>query len=651
MGVRGRRWWAAISRSAVVVMASSIGFGSLPAVAVGAPSAAAVEFHDDMVEFDADTGELIERSAQGAATGAGYTTFPGFAVNAYRYTVKLISSPRVEQYRGGVQSVVNELNASGSVSINVASGAFSPPNGTKPAAHEIWVHAADTSPCGTAGGIVGCGSPSSTVRAAGNDKVAVAGQVWLHPQADQMSAGARRELVAHEFGHALGLDHFGDNFLSQRQVMYPIIWDSPTYQAGDRAGFSYLSRDVKPVGSIEAVTIPSTGKLRITGWAFDPDQNAAATVRLVVDGATRAQQATTKARPDVNTANGLPSTPNRGFDFTLDAAPGGHRVCLMVMDYPRSSFDQAGPCRQVTTEGMVTTNRIHGSDRFSSAVEVSKAGFPGTAPVVVVASAEAFPDALSAGPVAAKLGGPLLLTQASVLSAATKAEIVRLRPAKIVVAGGTTSVSDAALAELKSLASEVVRVGGDDRYDTSRRLAAHAFSSSATGYVASGEAFPDALAASAAAASHKAPLLLVAGWSAPIAAAAAEQLASVKTTSVRVVGGSAVLTEDVLSAIRKTFPNAKRVNGSDRFSSAVAVSADAFASPTSRVYLVSGMDFPDGLVTAPLASKTNSPVFLSPGYCVPPDVFQEMNRLGATTLTLIGGAVSLSTEVADLAVC
>jgi hypothetical protein len=108
-------------------MASSIGFGSLPAVAVGAPSAAAVELHDDMVEFDADTGELIERSAQGAATGAGHTTLPGFAVNAYRYTVKLISSPRVEQYRGGVQSVVNELNASGSVSINVASGAFSPP--------------------------------------------------------------------------------------------------------------------------------------------------------------------------------------------------------------------------------------------------------------------------------------------------------------------------------------------------------------------------------------------------------------------------------------------------------------------------------------------------------------------------------------------
>jgi hypothetical protein len=49
----------------------------------------------------------------------------------------------------------------------------------------------------------------------------------------------------------------------------------------------------------------------------------------------------------------------------------------------------------------------------------------------------------------------------------------RLNPQRNVVAGGQGAVSDAAFAQLKALVGDTVRVGGTDRYDTSRQVAEH----------------------------------------------------------------------------------------------------------------------------------------------------------------------------------
>ena len=49
---------------------------------------------------------------------------------------------------------------------------------------------------------------------------------------------------------------------------------------------------------------------------------------------------------------------------------------------------------------------IAGADRFETSVAISAAGFEAGVPCVYVASGENFPDALSAGPAAAKCGGP-----------------------------------------------------------------------------------------------------------------------------------------------------------------------------------------------------------------------------------------------------
>jgi len=101
------------------------------------------------------------------------------------------------------------------------------------------------------------------------------------------------------------------------------------------------------------------------------------------------------------------------------------------------------------TSGKVT--RLAGSDRVLTAVAVSAAHFGPGAPVAFVATGDNFPDALAGGPAAAKLGGPILLTQdwgywhrpRDVLSAETVSELKRLKPKRIIVLGSTSVVSKA----------------------------------------------------------------------------------------------------------------------------------------------------------------------------------------------------------------
>ena len=83
-----------------------------------------------------------------------------------------------------------------------------------------------------------------------------------------------------------------------------------------------------------------------------------------------------------------------------------------------------------TTDGLAVTStalnvgaglptRIFGVDAIATAIAVSQAGFPkaGSAAAVVLARSDFFSDALAGGPLAAKVGGPLLITPGTPLSA------------------------------------------------------------------------------------------------------------------------------------------------------------------------------------------------------------------------------------------
>jgi putative cell wall-binding protein len=191
--------------------------------------------------------------------------------------------------------------------------------------------------------------------------------------------------------------------------------------------------------------------------------------------------------------------------------------------------------------------RRAGSSRYETAVEVSKAAFPGGAATVFVATGENFSDAVVAAPAAILMGGPLLLVPTSGVPAAVRDEITRLGPSRIVVVGGTGAVGDAAFSELTGLAPTVERISGSDQYAISAAVSATFFAPGSTAFIAVGTAFPDALAAGPATAASSGPVLLVQADAIP--AVIATELTRLGPRRLVILGGTAAVSSGVETAL------------------------------------------------------------------------------------------------------
>ena len=115
---------------------------------------------------------------------------------------------------------------------------------------------------------------------------------------------------------------------------------------------------------------------------------------------------------------------------------------IVVLGGPAAVSDAVVAALGELTDGEVV--RRAGTDRYGTAAAVVAATFPDAAATVVLATGEAFPDALAGGALAAELGAPLLVTRADCVPEVVLAQITRLDPATLVVLGGTAAVSDAA---------------------------------------------------------------------------------------------------------------------------------------------------------------------------------------------------------------
>lgn len=197
------------------------------------------------------------------------------------------------------------------------------------------------------------------------------------------------------------------------------------------------------------------------------------------------------------------------------------------------------------TAGSVT--RLAGADRYATAAAISTATFPRGVAVAYVATGANYPDALAAIPLAARTSSPLLLAHASGAPAATTNELARLAPGRIVVVGGTAAVSEAVIAQLRSYTTgTVTRIAGADRYGTAAAVAGAFAPGRAATFVATGTAYPDALAGGPAAALLDVPLLLVAPDRLPAPTAA--QLDRIRPERLVVLGGLAAIRDEVAAA-------------------------------------------------------------------------------------------------------
>ncbi|WP_370325480.1 cell wall-binding repeat-containing protein [Euzebya sp.] len=88
----------------------------------------------------------------------------------------------------------------------------------------------------------------------------------------------------------------------------------------------------------------------------------------------------------------------------------------------------------------------------------------------------------------------------------------------------------------------------------------------------------------------------------------------------------------------------RRLAGDQRVATAVAISADVFAS-TDTVVLARADDYADALAGTPLAAALGAPMLLTGSAALDPLVAAEIQRLGATRAVLLGGATALAPAI------
>lgn len=282
----------------------------------------------------------------------------------------------------------------------------------------------------------------------------------------------------------------------------------------------------------------------------------------------------------------------------------------------------------------VSTDRLAGPDRYQTAVEVSKSTWnPANTKYIYIARGDVLYDALVAGVLT---DGPILLTGKGSLNKHTKAEINRLGNKRIVVIGGTGSISDAAALEASG-GKPFIRLGGKDRHETSVKVSKFQFRSSAKVYVtesiAGGNVSADAVVGGTL---IDGPILLVNGRVGP-SQAVLNEISRLGASEIVQIGGNP-LKMDVT----------REVSGINRYGTAIQVSYETFGATMGleKVYLSNALVFADAVAAG---SLTDGPILLTRADRLHVDTCMYLAHYNPKQIVALGGDGAVSDYVLERA--
>ncbi len=190
--------------------------------------------------------------------------------------------------------------------------------------------------------------------------------------------------------------------------------------------------------------------------------------------------------------------------------------------------------------------------------------------------------------------------------------------------------------------ADVDRIYGANRYE-SAAATAEEWSRAETVFLATGENFPDSLAAGPAAARLNVPVLLVTANGIPDSTR--EQLERLDPKNIFVAGGRRAISNDVLDEVEDiTGVEPVRVSGDDRYETAEELSRLSwFSAQSSSVWVASGTDFQDPLIASAAAALYGQAfVLLDLRNGLSSGDVQYLQSLGATKINVVAAPGTLS---------
>lgn len=283
-------------------------------------------------------------------------------------------------------------------------------------------------------------------------------------------------------------------------------------------------------------------------------------------------------------------------------------------------------------------NRISGSNRYSTAIDLSKKSFDKSR-VAVVASGQNFADALAGGALAAANKAPLLLVENSSSTIDdVNNELRRLGVEKVYVLGGKNAIS--VNTEMKITNDDkndgkmrtVVRLSGENRYETSYEIykeVTRAKGTKESPILVNGNTFADALSAGALSANTKRGIILTDGHS-------VNPKIDKNSSDNIIIGGTASMDSSF---------KGKRISGANRYDTSVNV-AKYFDSK--KVMLASGEKYPDGLASITLYHKYEGPLLLTPEKTLPTETKNYIKNNKIENVYIVGGTSSVSSNIENM---
>ena len=264
-----------------------------------------------------------------------------------------------------------------------------------------------------------------------------------------------------------------------------------------------------------------------------------------------------------------------------------------------------------------TYERVAGSNRYKTAIAAAdkllslrgKKKFD----AVVLANADNYPDALSGAALAGKYDAPILLLKAMGDNSGSKLTMTYIKDhltagGKVYILGSESAIGTASEEALIEAGYDVTRLGGANRYETNLTVVGEiAPETGADIYIATGKNYADALSVSGISARTGNPVILVKD---KLSDAALAQIEALAPAHIYILGGGAAVPASVEEQL-KAYKSVKRLEGSNRYATAVKIAETLSASKPKAAVVATGTDFPDGLVAGLLASEINAPVLLA----------------------------------------
>lgn len=263
----------------------------------------------------------------------------------------------------------------------------------------------------------------------------------------------------------------------------------------------------------------------------------------------------------------------------------------------------------------IKKHRIYGQDRYATSIKVSREGWKFSS-YVVICRGDNFADALSSVPLTKKYNAPILLIAKSDINAEIKDEIQRLKVENIIISGGERVINKKVERQLGNMSGvkNVIRLGGKDRYETSKIIAEH-IGINGEVVITSGVYSSDALSISSIAAKKGMPIILTNNNKNEMQ----KYMKNKRIQKFFIIGGTSCVSKD----IENILPNKERIYGKDRYDTNGKI-IERFSNilDFENIYFAAaqsskGDEFADALTGATLAANGGNPLVL---------VYKDINK-------------------------